>query len=81
MHRPHLVHKPYELAGKTLTTLGSSAKESKDEPSNTTQTILGIKYDTMKMEVRVPSDKIDGYITFAVELMKCTQVTKRQLFS
>ena len=54
VHRPHLVHKQYKLAGKTLKTLGLSAKESKDKPPNATQTILALEYDTTKMEVRIP---------------------------
>ena len=81
VHRRHLVHKQHELAGKTLITLALSAKESKDEPPNTTQTILGLECDTIKMELRIPSDKIDRCIKFALEVMKCTQITKRQLFS
>ena len=58
-----------------------SAKESKDKPPNTTQTILGLECEIIKMEVRIPTDKIDRYVKFARDLMKCTQVTKRQLFS
>ena len=81
VHRPHLVHKQYELAGVTLKRLGLSAKESKDKPPNTTQIILGLEYDTIKMEVRIPSDKIDRYVKFAHSLLQCKQVTKRQLFS
>ena len=81
VHRPHSVYKQYELAGKTLKRLGLSAKESKDKPPNTTQIILGLEYDTIKMEVRIPSDKIDRYIKFAHSLLQCKQVTKRQLFS
>ena len=81
VHRPHLVYKQYELAGTTLKQLGLSAKETKDKPPNTTQIILGLEYDTLKMEVRIPTDKIDRYIKFAISLMKHSQITKRQLFS
>ena len=81
VHRPHLVYKQYELAGKTLKRLGLSTKEPKDKPPNTTQIILGLEYDTIKMEVRIPLDKIDRYIKFANYLLQCKQITKRQLFS
>ena len=81
VHRPHLVYKQYELAGSTLKRLGLSTKEPKDKPPNTTQIILGLEYDTIKMEVRIPSDKIDRYVQFAHSLLQCSQITKRQLFS
>ena len=44
VHRPHLVHKQYKLAGKTLKLQGLPAKESEDKPPNATQTILGLEY-------------------------------------
>ena len=43
VHRPHLVYQQYELAGATLKQLGLSAKEQKDKPPNTVQTILGLE--------------------------------------
>ena len=81
VHRPKYVYKQYELAGTTLKLLGLSAKEAKDKPPNTTQTILGLEYDTIKQEVRIPWDKIDRYVAFAHSLLQCNQITKRQLFS
>ena len=81
VHRPEFVYKQYELAGDTLKLLGLSAKEAKDKPPNTTQTILGLEYDTIKQEVRIPWDKTEKYIAFAHSLLQRKQVTKRQLFS
>ena len=81
VHRPHSVYKQYELAGSTLKRLGLSTKEPKDKPPNTVQKILGLEYDTIKMEVRIPSDKIEKYVKYAHSLIQRSQVTKRELFS
>ena len=79
VHRLHLVHEQYELAGKTLKKSCLSTKESKDEPPNTTQKILSSEHVTMKMKVRIPSDKLMN--TACTSLLQRPQVTKRQLFS
>ena len=81
VHRPQFVHKQYKLAGDTLKKLGLTTKQPKDRPPNTTQTILGLEYDTLKREVRIPLTKIDKYIQFAHSLLQQKQITKRQLFS
>ena len=81
VHTPTMVFKQYELAGKTLEWLGLSAKQSKDRPPATTQILLGLEYDTIKQEVRIPQDKISRYVSIARSLMTRKQVTKRELFS
>ena len=78
---PDKVHKQYKLAGERLKYLGLSAKESKDRPPSTTQKLLGLEYDTIKQEVRIPQDKVTRYVAFAKSLMGKTQVTKKELFS
>ena len=78
---PELVYQQYESAGITLKQLGLSAKAAKDKPPNTTQTLLGIEYDTIKQEVRVPLDKVQKYTEYAQSLINSKQITKRQLFS
>lgn len=78
---PQLVFKQYNMAGQMLKFLGLSAKASKDRPPNTTQILLGLEYDTIKQEVRVPREKVIRYTDFACRLMRMKQVTKRELFS
>ena len=81
VNRPALVHRQYTLAGKTLEVLGLSAKQSKDRPPATTQLLLGLEYDTVKQEVRIPQEKIIRYVSFARLLLTRKHVTKRELFS
>ena len=78
---PKLVYKQYEMAGKMLVYLGLSAKESKDRPPSTTQKLLGLEYDTIKQEIRIPEEKVIRYVTFANSLLARTQITKKELFS
>jgi len=78
---PHLVHKQYQMAGQMLKYLGLSAKATKDRPPSTTQQLLGLEYDTIKQEIRIPSEKVSRYISFADELLCKTQITKKELFS
>ena len=77
----HLVWKQYDLAGKTLVTLGLSTKEAKDRPPATTQRLLGLEYDSIAMEVRTPLDKVEKYTKFANALMAKSTITKKELFS
>ena len=78
---PDKVQQQYKLAGQILKYLGLSAKESKDRPPNTVQKILGLLFDTVKQEVRIPIEKVKKYVTFARSLMQRASVTKKQLFS
>ena len=80
-HYQHSVWKQYKLAGETLKYLGLSTKEAKDRPPATTQRILGLEYDSIKMEIRTPLDKVQKYSAFARDLMSRSQITKKQLFS
>ena len=81
VQRPELVFKQYEMAGRMLKYLGLSAKAKKDRPPNTIQILLGLEYDTIKQEIRIPRDKVARYTNFAHNLMSRKQVTKRELFS
>ena len=81
VHTPELVQKQYNLAGKTLLKLGLSAKESKDKPPANIQIILGLEFDSIAQEVRVPQDKVDKYSQHGRSLMRMKQITKRDLFS
>ena len=78
---PELVWEQYEMAGKMLVFLGLSAKKSKNRPPNTIQKLLGLEYDTIKQEIRIPAEKVDKYVKFADELLAKTQVNKKELFS
>ena len=78
---PSKVDRQYKLAGETLKFLGLSAKEAKDRPPNTTQLLLGLEYDTIAQEVRIPEYKVIKYKEYAESLMRKSQVTKRELFS
>lgn len=78
---PDNVQRQYELAGERLNYLGLSAKQTKDRPPSTTQKLLGLEYDTIKREIRIPQDKVTRYVAFARSLMSKSQVTKKELFS
>ena len=78
---PDKVHRQYALAGQILNFLGLSTKASKDRPPNTVQKILGLIFDTIKQEIRIPMDKVRKYVKYAHSLMAKKRVTKTELFS
>ena len=78
---PDKVWQQYKMAGDRLNYLGLSAKESKDRPPSTTQKILGLEYDSVRWEIRIPEDKVTRYVAFANSLISKSQVTKKELFS
>ena len=78
---PDKVHRQYALAGQILKYLGLSTKASKDRPPNTVQKILGLIFDTIKQEIRIPRDKVRKYVKYAYSLMARKRVTKTELFS
>ena len=80
---PALVWAQHQTAGKTLVKLGLSAKEAKDRPPATTQTLLGLEFDSIKQEARILMSKIEKYAKFAWDIINTATrtVTKRRLFS
>ena len=68
MHRPHLASKQHELAGETLKKLGLATKEPKDNPQTTIQKMLGVECDAKRLEVRIPTCKINECMKFAHSL-------------
>lgn len=81
IHRSSKIYDQYNLAGRILSFLGLSAKQSKDRPPSTVQQLLGLEYDTIQRVVRTPRVKGLRYIAFANKLMAQKSITKKLLFS
>ena len=71
----------FEALGWLLNDLGLAESKDKAEQPNTTITYLGIEFDSIAMEMRVPADKLQEIKSEIRNWLRRTTITKKELQS